>query len=161
VHLRFLNVVWSNTESVILPDHLRRLREAVRKKRPQIWGEQSWVLLHHDNVSAHMAPYVHSFSRKETLQPFHSHPTALISPQRTFSSSRNWSSVHGRSIWIRTGKARKKYSTAGNPNFFKSLYEMVQKMEEWLESLCECSSGLFEKEKGLIKCIWYVLCFTY
>ena len=30
----------------------RRLREAIRKKRPDLWKDNSW-LLHHDNATAH------------------------------------------------------------------------------------------------------------
>ena len=33
---------------------LRRLHEKVRRHRPQLWREQTW-LLHHDNAPAHIA----------------------------------------------------------------------------------------------------------
>ena len=39
---------------------LKRLREAVRRKRPQLWTKQSWVL-HHDNAPAHSLFLVRNF----------------------------------------------------------------------------------------------------
>jgi len=42
---------------------LKRLREAVRRKRPQLWTNQSWVL-HHDNAPAHSSFFVRNFLAK-------------------------------------------------------------------------------------------------
>ena len=42
---------------------LKRLREAVRWKRPQLWTNQSWVL-HHDNAPAHSSFLVRNFLAK-------------------------------------------------------------------------------------------------
>ena len=42
---------------------LKRLREAVRRKRPQLWTNQSWVL-HHDNSPAHSSFLVRNFLAK-------------------------------------------------------------------------------------------------
>ena len=42
---------------------LKRLRESVRRKRPQLWTNQSWVL-HHDNAPAHSSFLVHNFLAK-------------------------------------------------------------------------------------------------
>jgi len=42
---------------------LKRLREAVRRKRPQLWTNQSWVL-HHDNAPANLSFLVHNFLAK-------------------------------------------------------------------------------------------------
>ena len=39
---------------------LRRLREKVRRHRPQLWREQTW-LLHHDNAPAHTAVLTQQF----------------------------------------------------------------------------------------------------
>ena len=41
---------------------LKRLREAVRRKRPQFWMNQSWVL--HDNSPAHSSFLVRNFLAK-------------------------------------------------------------------------------------------------
>lgn len=42
---------------------LRRLREAIRKKRPTLWQNQSWRL-HHDNAPAHTSLLVSEFLAK-------------------------------------------------------------------------------------------------
>jgi len=39
---------------------LKRMREAVRHKRPQLWTNQNWVL-HHDNAPAHSSFLVRNF----------------------------------------------------------------------------------------------------
>jgi len=45
---------------------LKRLREAVRRKRPQLWMNQSWVL-HHDNAPAHLLFLVRNFLAKNEM----------------------------------------------------------------------------------------------
>ena len=45
---------------------LKRLREAVRRKRPQLWTNQSWVL-HHDNAPAHSPFLVRNFLAKNEM----------------------------------------------------------------------------------------------
>ena len=42
---------------------LKCLREAVCRKRPQLWMNESW-LLHHDNAPAHSSFLVHNFLAK-------------------------------------------------------------------------------------------------
>ena len=42
---------------------LKRLREAVRRKRPQLWTKQSWVL-HLDNAPAHSSFLMRNFLAK-------------------------------------------------------------------------------------------------
>lgn len=42
---------------------MKRLRESVRRKRPQLWADQSWIL-HHDNAPAHTAHIVTDFLAK-------------------------------------------------------------------------------------------------
>ncbi|UYV62436.1 hypothetical protein LAZ67_2000571 [Cordylochernes scorpioides] len=39
---------------------LRRLREAIRQKRPELWRSKSWIL-HHDNTPAHTALKISKF----------------------------------------------------------------------------------------------------
>ncbi|UYV72497.1 K02A2.6-like [Cordylochernes scorpioides] len=39
---------------------LRRLREAIRQKRPELWRSKSWIL-HHDNAPAHTALKISKF----------------------------------------------------------------------------------------------------
>jgi transposase len=49
---------------------MRRLRENIRRKRPDKWRNKSWVL-HHDNVPAHASLVVRQFlaSTKTTVIP--------------------------------------------------------------------------------------------
>ncbi|UYV69143.1 hypothetical protein LAZ67_6002576 [Cordylochernes scorpioides] len=51
-------------------DVLRRLREAVRQKRPEKWAKKNW-LLHHDNARLHTAVTVQLYLAKHgiTLLP--------------------------------------------------------------------------------------------
>lgn len=52
---------------------LRRLREAVRKKRPDKWVARNWIL-HHDNARPHTAVSVMRFLAKNKLQLLHQAP---------------------------------------------------------------------------------------
>ena len=54
----------------------RRLREAVRRKRPEAWKKKSW-LLHHDNAPAHSSLLVRDFLAK--------HSTTLVPQPLLFS----------------------------------------------------------------------------
>jgi transposase len=45
---------------------LKRLREAVRRKRPQLWMNQIWVL-HHNNAPAHLSFLVRNFLAKNEM----------------------------------------------------------------------------------------------
>lgn len=42
---------------------MRRLREAIRQKRPQLWQNKSWIL-HHDNAPSHNAHLIRDFLAK-------------------------------------------------------------------------------------------------
>ena len=44
---------------------MRRLREAIRKKRPDLWKDNSW-LLHHDNAPSHTALILREFFAKNS-----------------------------------------------------------------------------------------------
>jgi histone-lysine N-methyltransferase SETMAR len=54
---------------------MRRLRESIRKKRPEVWKEHSWIL-HHDNAPAHTSLLVSSFLAKNNT---------IIMPQPPYS----------------------------------------------------------------------------
>jgi hypothetical protein len=43
-----------------LPEELKRLRDTVRRKRPELWQSGEW-LLHQDNAPAHTALSVRQF----------------------------------------------------------------------------------------------------
>jgi len=45
---------------------LRRLRENVRRKRPEMWKNGDW-LLHHDNAHAHTSLVVREFLTKSNM----------------------------------------------------------------------------------------------
>lgn len=44
---------------------MRHLREAIRKKRPELWRENSWFL-HHDNAASHTALVLRDFFAKNS-----------------------------------------------------------------------------------------------
>ncbi|KMQ87532.1 mariner mos1 transposase [Lasius niger] len=44
---------------------MRRLRENIRRKRPDLWKDNSWIL-HHDNAPSHKAIIVQEFLAKNT-----------------------------------------------------------------------------------------------
>jgi len=48
------------------------LRDAVRKKKPELWENQTWIL-HHDNAPAHASLLIHSFLAKHQTS-FMPHP---------------------------------------------------------------------------------------
>jgi len=54
---------------------LRRLRQNVRRKRPEIWKNGN-LLLHHDNVPAHTSPVVREFLTKNKVSTV-PHPAYL------------------------------------------------------------------------------------
>ena len=45
---------------------LRRLRENVRRRRPQLWRKQTW-LLHHNNAPSHTSVFTHQFLAKKKI----------------------------------------------------------------------------------------------
>ncbi|UYV77115.1 hypothetical protein LAZ67_14003347 [Cordylochernes scorpioides] len=48
---------------------LRRLREAIRQKRPELWRSKSWIL-HHDNALAHTALKISKFLQVHSTSVF-------------------------------------------------------------------------------------------
>ena len=56
---------------------LRRLREKVRRLRPQLWREQTW-LLHHDNAPGHTAVLTQQFQAANKITVIPTHHTPLI-----------------------------------------------------------------------------------
>ena len=45
---------------------LKRLREAVRRKRPEVWTNNTWML-HHDNAPAHASLLIRKFLTKHEI----------------------------------------------------------------------------------------------
>ncbi|KAJ4426501.1 hypothetical protein ANN_27315 [Periplaneta americana] len=54
-------------------DVLRRLRDAVRRKRPDMWTANNWHL-HHDNAPAHSSQLIHTFLAKHGITTFRQPP---------------------------------------------------------------------------------------
>ncbi|UYV82192.1 hypothetical protein LAZ67_21001310 [Cordylochernes scorpioides] len=48
---------------------LRRLREAIRQKRPELWRSKSWIL-HHDNAPAHTVLKISKFLQDHSTSVF-------------------------------------------------------------------------------------------
>jgi len=48
---------------------MRRLHETIRKKRPELWNNQSWIL-HHDNAPVNTSLLVRDFlAKNNTVMP--------------------------------------------------------------------------------------------
>lgn len=62
VHHEFLEPGTTVNQYVYL-DVIKRLRESIRKKRPNLWQNQDWFL-HHDNAPAHTALSVQQYCAK-------------------------------------------------------------------------------------------------
>lgn len=52
---------------------MKRLREAIRLKRPDLWKSHSWIL-HHDNAPSHIAMIVRNFLTKNATNIIHQPP---------------------------------------------------------------------------------------
>ena len=59
VHYEFVPN-WQTVNEVYYVEVLKRLREKVRRKRPELFANNSWIL-HHDNAPAHTALSVREF----------------------------------------------------------------------------------------------------
>ena len=62
IHYKFIPHGQTVNKEFYIPI-LKRLREAVRRKRPQLWTNQSWVL-NHDNAPAQSSFLVRNFLAK-------------------------------------------------------------------------------------------------
>ena len=88
VHQEFLSYGCTVNKEYYL-EVMHRLREAIRRKRPELWKNNSW-LLHHDNAPA-LTPLClwEIFWPKTTPQSCLSHHIHRIWPHVTFSCSQN------------------------------------------------------------------------
>jgi hypothetical protein len=64
-------------------DVLRWLRENVRRLRPKLWRQKSWML-HHDNAPSHTSIFIREYLTKITWLSSPTHPTCLTCPLATF-----------------------------------------------------------------------------
>jgi transposase len=75
---------------------LKRLREAIHRKRPQLWMNQSWVL-HHNNAPAHSLNLVHNFLAKNEMTVVPQPPYSLdLAPADLFPFPKLKSTLKGR-----------------------------------------------------------------
>ena len=82
VHFEFVpQGLTANQQSY--PEVLKRLRDAVGRKRPELWRSGGW-LLHHDNAPAHAALSVWQFLAKNGMTTA-SHPPPLTRHPAIFS----------------------------------------------------------------------------
>jgi hypothetical protein len=82
---------------------LVRLRKNVRRKRPQLWRNNSWFL-HHDNAPAHASLLIVTFWPTRTQLRFHSHPTHLTRLWQTFCYFPKWNPLWKDDDWRDYGK---------------------------------------------------------
>ena len=69
---------------------MKRWREAVRRKRPEVWTNKTWMV-HRDNAPAHASLLIREFLVKQETIVVPQPPTLQIWPLRTFSCSQSWS----------------------------------------------------------------------
>ena len=67
---------------------MKRLREAVRRKRPEVWTNKTWML-HHYNAPPHASLLIREFLAKEETIVVPQPPNLQIWPLRTFSCSQS------------------------------------------------------------------------
>ena len=60
VHYEFVPTGQTVNQVIVNLEVLKRLREKVRRKRPEIFANNFWIL-HHENAPAHTALYVREF----------------------------------------------------------------------------------------------------
>ena len=71
VHYEFVPN-WQTVNKVYYLEVVKRLREKVRRKRPELFANNSWIL-HHDNAPAHTALSVREFLATKQITMFE-HP---------------------------------------------------------------------------------------
>ena len=75
---------------------LKRLREAGRRKRPEAWTNNTWML-HHDNVPAHASPLIRELLKKHETTVVPQPPYSLdLAPADFFLFPKLKSSLKGR-----------------------------------------------------------------
>ncbi|GFY13981.1 mariner Mos1 transposase [Trichonephila clavipes] len=104
--IKVMLIVFFDADGIVHPEHapqgqtvnkefyldvMRKLREAVRRKRPVLWASSRWML-HHDGAPAHTANLVQHFLTKPgTIQVAHPPYSPDMAPSdfSSFSRSRN------------------------------------------------------------------------
>jgi [histone H3]-lysine36 N-dimethyltransferase SETMAR len=112
---------------------LKRLRNAIRRKRPDLWATQDWMLLH-DNAPAHRSVIVQQYLAKHSVtvlpQPPYSPDLApcdfsLFPRMKDALKGRRFSSAND--VKAAATEALKDVSRNGFLETFQKLYERWQK----------------------------------
>ena len=116
---------------------MRRLREAIREKRPELWKNNSW-LLHHDNAPAHSSLLVHNFFIKNNTVIMPQPPYSLdLAPCDFFLFPRFKRPMKGRRFAtfeeIKPESLREPYQKEAIP---KSAYQKC--FEDWKKRWHKC-----------------------
>ena len=79
---------------------LKHLREAVRRKRPEAWTNNTWML-HHDNAPAHASLLIREFLTKHEMTVVPQAPYSPdLAPADFFLFLKLKSSLKGRQFWM-------------------------------------------------------------
>ena len=116
-------------------DVLRRLRENVRRKRPQKWQNQK-LIIHHDNAPAHRSFKVSQFLAKNNMTVIPHPPYSPDLAAVTFSSSPSWSfgrRVEDSTPLKRLKRNRSGYLTQFQKRDFQGCFQAWQK--RWNRSI--------------------------
>ena len=122
---------------------LRRLRDAVRKKRPDMWTGKNWQL-HHDNASAHSARVIKGFLAKNNTalvrQPPYSPHLApcdfwLFPKLKTTLKGTRFQSC--KNLMEKNDGGAQKHSSGG-------VQEVLPKVAAALGKVCALARGYFE-----------------
>lgn len=111
---------------------LRRLRDAVRRKRPEKWVENNWFLMH-DNAPAHRAIIVKNFLARHNITALDHPPYSPdLSPPDYFLFPRLKSHLKGRrfnaeEVIANATRALRRVSQNGFQACFQELYTRWQK----------------------------------
>jgi len=77
---------------------LARLGDAVRRKRPELWENQTWML-HHEDAPAHASLFIHSYLAKhQTSVVPHPPYSPDLAPADFFLFSKLKTTLKGRSF---------------------------------------------------------------
>ena len=71
-HVERVHAVSRGNRRLTVEEVLAHLRDAVRRKRPELWENQTWMF-HHDNAPAHASLLIRSYLAKHQTSVVH-HP---------------------------------------------------------------------------------------
>ena len=146
--LQGIRTPWSNRQCQVLLwgfEVLERLREGIRRKRPDKLKNNNWFL-HYDNDPAHTSLVVRQFltSKNVTVIP---HPSiCLTSPPATFSCSPRWNYGWKGVFWHDWGDPRR-IARCYRHTHILELAEMHEIMGNMLGLLYACPRGLLRRRR--------------